>query len=72
MNEMMEQCCGADGKPNFDMMKQFMSHCGKSDFTEDDIGMMKQFCGEGMTDMSKMMEMMKSCDCQVPEAAEKE
>lgn len=73
MNEMMEQCCGGDGKPNFDMMKRYMSHCGKSEFTDDDVETMKQFCcGEGMPDMSKMKEMMASCGCQVRESAEKE
>ncbi len=70
MNEMMEHCCGNDGMPNFDMMKQFMTHCGKSEFSDEDIGMMKQFCGKGMPDMSKMKKMMESCGCQVPEADE--
>ncbi len=45
MNEMMEQCCGSNGKPDFDMMKQFMKHCGKEEFSENQIGMMKRFCG---------------------------
>ncbi len=73
MNEMMEQCCGGDRKPNFEMMKQFMEHCGKSEFTGNDAKKMKEFCcGEGMPDMSKMKEMMESCGCQVPESAEKE
>ena len=73
MNEMMEQCCGGDGKPNFDMMKRFMGHCGKSEFTDDDVETMKQFCcGESMLDMSKMREMMESCGCKVRESAEKE
>ncbi len=31
MNEMMEQCCGDDGNPDFDMMKQFCSPEGKPD-----------------------------------------
>ena len=35
MNEMMEQCCGGDGKPDFDMMKQFMEHCGKEEFSDE-------------------------------------
>jgi hypothetical protein len=73
MNNMMEQCCGTDGRPDFDMMKQFMSHCGKSDFTNTDLERMKQFCcAEDMPGMSKMMDMMKSCGCQVPESAAKE
>ena len=70
MNEMMERCCSGDGKPNFDMMKQFMSHCGKSEFTDEDVEKMKQFCGgDSMPDMSRMKE---SCGCQMPESAGKE
>lgn len=73
MNEMIEQCCGCDGKPDFSMMKQFMERCGKSEFTDDDVETMKQFCcGGDMPDMSKMKQMMESCGCQVPESAEKE
>ena len=56
MNEMMEQCCGGDGKPDFDMMKQFMEHCGKEEFSEEQIAKMKEFCSqEGKPDMTKMM-----------------
>jgi len=73
MNEMMEQCCSGDGKPNFEMMKQFMERCGKSEFTDDDMVMMKQFCGgEGMPDMSKIKQMMESCGCHMPQSAETE
>ena len=71
MNEMMEQCCGGDGKPNLEMMKRFMGRCGKSEFTDDDTKTMKQFCcGDGIPDMSKMKEMMESCGCQVPESVD--
>jgi len=64
MNEMMEQCCCGDGKPDFDMMKQFMEHCGKEEFSEEQIAMMKGFCGqEGKPDMTKMMEFMEKCGC---------
>ncbi len=64
MNEMMERCCGGDGKPDFDMMKQFMEHCGKEEFSEEQIAMMKGFCGqEGKPDMMKMMEFMERCGC---------
>ncbi len=42
MNEMMEQCCGSNGKPDFGMMKQFMERCGKEEFSEEHIAMMKQ------------------------------
>ena len=64
MNEMMEQCCSGDGKPDFDMMKQFMGRCGKEEFSEEQIATMKGFCGqEGMPDMTKMMEFMEKCGC---------
>lgn len=71
MNEMMNQCCGNDGKPDFDKMKQFMAHCGKRDFSDADLQIMKQFCGQSsMPDMAKMKQMMESCGCHVPEAAQ--
>jgi hypothetical protein len=64
MNEMLEQCCASNGKPDFDMMKQFMQRCGKEEFSEEQIGMMKGFCGqEGMPDMTRMMEFMEKCGC---------
>jgi len=73
MNEMMEQCCGSTGKPDFDMMKQFMEHCGKSEFGDADLQMMKEFCGqEGKPDMAKMKQMMELCGCHMPESAQKE
>ena len=73
MNEMMEQCCGGDGKPNIGMMKQFMERCGKSEFTDDDMQKMKQFCSqEGMPEMGKMKQMMESCGCQIAESTDKE
>ena len=64
MNEMMEQCCGGDGKPDFYMMKQFMAHRGKEEFSEEQIALMKGFCGqEGKPDTTKMMEFMEKCGC---------
>ena len=73
MYEMMEQCCGGDGKPDFDMMKQFMEHCGKNEFSDADQQMMKQFCGqEGKPDMARMKQIMELCGCHVPESAQKE
>ena len=64
MNDMMQQCCGSSGKPDFDMMKQYMERCGKEEFSEEQIGMMKGFCGqEGKADKTKMMEFMKKCGC---------
>jgi len=35
MQTMMQQCCGEDGMPNFEKMKQFMEQCGKKEFGED-------------------------------------
>ena len=72
MNEMMEQCCGGDGKPDFDMMKQFMEHCGKSEFSDADQQTMKKFCGqEGKPDMAKMKQVMELCGCHRPESGQK-
>ena len=66
MNEMMEQCCGKEGMPDFEKMKQFMQSCGKKEFSENEMAMMKQFCGqEGMPDFDKMKEMMEKCGCHV-------
>ena len=73
MNEMMKQCCGDDGKPDFEKMKQFMTECGKGSFGETEIAMMKQFCcQEGMLDFTKMKEMMEKCGCRVPESTQAE
>ena len=64
MSEMMKQCCGTDGKPDFDKMKQFMAGCGKQEFGGKEIGMMKQFCGqEAMPNMEKMKELMEKFGC---------
>lgn len=64
MSEMMKQCCGQDGKPDFDKMKQFMKHCGKDAFSDDEIQMMKHFCAqEKMPDVEMMKEMMEKCGC---------
>lgn len=64
MQEMMKQCCGDDGKPDFEKMIKFMQSCGKKGFSEDEMAMMKQFCcGEGMPDPKKMKQMMEKCGC---------
>ena len=64
MNEMMEQCCGDDGNPDFDMMKQFMERCGKEEFSDEQIAMMKQFCGpEGKPDAKQMKQLFEDCEC---------
>jgi hypothetical protein len=66
MPDMMKQCCGEDGKPNFEKMKQFMKNCGKEQFSDDEMKMMKQFCGsEGMPDPEKMKAFMEKCSCNV-------
>jgi hypothetical protein len=45
-------------------MKQFMEGCGKHEFSDEDISMMKGFCGqEGMPDVSKIMSLMEKCRC---------
>ena len=64
MNEMMKQCCGSDGEPNFEKMKRFMEQQGKTDCSDDQIAMMKQLGGEqGMPSMEKMKELMEKCGC---------
>lgn len=66
MEEMMKQCCTADGKPDFEKMKQFMEHCGKQQFSEDELAMMKQFCAhKGMPDVEQMKDMMDKCGYRV-------
>jgi len=68
MTEMMEQCCTTDGKPDFEKMKQFMEHCGKQGFSEEDKSMMKQFCGQEETpNAEKMQQPMEKCGCHVTE-----
>ena len=69
MHEMMKQCCGDDGMPNFEKMKQFMEQCGKKEFNEEHMAMMKAFCaGEEMPDFQKMKAMMEKCGCHIPES----
>ncbi len=69
MEEMMKQCCGPEGKPDFERMKKFMEECRKMQFGEDEIAMLKECCAqEGMPDVEKMKELMKKCGCRVPEA----
>jgi len=47
--EMMKQCCGAEGNPDFGKIKQFMKGCGKHEFSDENISMMKGFCGQKVT-----------------------
>ncbi|MDH3671156.1 MAG: hypothetical protein OES46_08305 [Gammaproteobacteria bacterium] len=66
MSEMMKQCCGKEGMPDFEKMKQFMQSCGKKEFSEDEMAMMKQFCGqEAMPDVENMKQLMEKCGCHV-------
>jgi hypothetical protein len=66
VTDMMKQCCGEDGMPNFEKMKHFMEDCGKERFSDDETQMMKHFCGSGgMPDPEKMKELMEKCGCNV-------
>jgi hypothetical protein len=45
-------------------MKAFMEKCDKAQFTDDDIKMMQQFCGQtGKPDAEKMKQLMEKCGC---------
>jgi len=69
MSEMMKQCCGDDGMPDFEKMKQFMEQCGKKEFNEEQMAMMKAFCAEkDKPDFEKMKAMMEKCGCHIPES----
>ena len=69
VSEMMKQCCGDDGMPDFKKMKQFMEQCGKEEFSEEHMAMMKEFCaGKGVPDFEKMKGMMEECGCRIPES----
>ncbi len=68
MEEMMRECCGPEGKPDFEKMKKFMEKCGKRQFGEDEIRMMKECCcREGVPDVERMKELMEKCGCRLPE-----
>ena len=68
MEDMMKECCGPEGKPDFEKMKKFMEKCGKTQFGEEEIRMMKECCGkEGMPNVEKMKELMGKCGCRAPE-----
>ena len=69
MSEMMKQCCGDDGMPDFEKMKQFTEQCGKKEFNEEHVAMMKEFCaGKGVPDFEKMNGLMEKCGCRIPES----
>ena len=77
INEMMAECCGDKGKPDFSKMKAFIEKCGKRDFSEGELATMceatrfsveKRCCGpEGELDaehLKQFMEVhMEDCDC---------
>jgi hypothetical protein len=68
MEEMMKECCGAEGMPDFEKMKKFMESCGKMQFGDEEKRMMKEFCAkEGMPDFEKMKQLMEKCGCRLPE-----
>ena len=70
MNQMMKQCCGESGMPDFEKMKHFMEKCGKKEFGEAEMEMMKQFCcKEGKPDPQEMNALMEKCGCQMPSDA---
>ena len=67
MEDMMKQCCGEGGTPDFEKMKQFMEKCGKEQLSEDEIATMKGMCGgEDMPDFAKMKQFMERCGCRLP------
>jgi hypothetical protein len=69
MEEMVKQCCGPKGIPDFEKMKKFMEKCGKMQFGDEEIRMMKECCTqEGMPNVEKMKELLEKCGCHVPEA----
>ncbi len=69
MEEIMTKCCGPEGKPNFEKMKEFMEECGKTQFGEDEIRMMKECCAqEGMPNVEKLKGLMEKCGCHLPES----
>lgn len=64
MGEMMKECCGEDGMPDFESMKAFMQQCGKTEFGDDEIKMMQQFCSQDVApDADKMKQLMEKCSC---------
>ncbi len=73
MNEMMAECCGDNGKPDFNKMKAFIEKCGKQDFSEEEHATMCQttrfylenhFCGpEGRPDAKQMKQLFGNCGC---------
>jgi hypothetical protein len=64
MSQMMKECCGQDGVPDFEKIKGFMEKCGKTEFTEDEIKMIRQFCGQtGKPDAETMQQLMAKCGC---------
>lgn len=64
MNDMMKECCGKNGMPDFEKMKSFMEKCGKKEFNGDEIKMMQQFCSQdSKPDAERMKQFMENCGC---------
>ncbi len=62
--EMVSKCCARDGLPDFEKMKSFMARCGKRNFEEDELTMMKQFCKqERKPGREKLQQLMEDCRC---------
>ncbi len=60
----MKQCCGDDGKPDLEKMKQFMERCCRGRVGDDEIRIMKQICfQDGRPDSEKIKELMEKCGC---------
>jgi hypothetical protein len=64
MSQMMKECCGEDGTPNFEKMKGFMQLLGKTDFSDAESEMLRKFCSQsGKPDAEKMKQLMEKCGC---------
>lgn len=62
--EMMNKCCSTEGKVNFDKMKQFMEVCGKTNFDNEELAKMKQFCeGQEKPDCETLHTFIENCGC---------
>jgi len=73
INEMMAECCGEDGKPDLNRIKEFMEKCDKQEFTEHELAMMCQstrfnveksiYGSEGRPGEKQMKQLFGDCNC---------
>ena len=73
MQEMMNQCCEDNNKPDLNKMKAFLEKSGKQDFSEEELAFMCQtirfffennFCGPGgRSDDKQMKQLLGNCGC---------